>query len=749
MNHKSKRLKYLIRTILYVFLIPGFTVSVQAQSTESTEICGIVQDEAGSPVHLVHVKIQNAGAGDVTNEEGKFCVTHDTTGTFLLQISSVGYETVQQEVDAGTGDKKEVEITLSRRDKELEEIAVTAGAYTTGEEEKMTMSPIEVVTTPGASADIFQTFQSLPGITSIDEGSGMYVRGGDVTEVAFHLDQAPVEHPYRYETPTGGVFGTIPPFLVSETFFSTGGFSAKYGDALSAVLSMESQDRPQVASANLNVGLAAQSAGADLPFGDSFGLRFSGNRSSTEYMFRLNNLEDEFDEAPHSSDGNLSMIYEPDEQNQIKFFNYLSENRVGVPVDEPSFSDVYAGEEQNRLHNLQWSSVFGDWRKQTSLSFNRFKSEREFGGLEINTFDRTWNFRSDWERYLTDNLMLNFGGEWHQKSNQFSGSVPDQDQILDPSSRFAELEETFGVTRFGGYAEAEAELISRLTAVTGLRTDYRPDSEEVVVDPRFRVSYDLNPLSFSFATGRYHQFPEPFTYNEETGNPDIEAQQAWHYIGSAEYRRDLLQFRTEAYYKNYRDLVIEDENLNYSNRGYGDAYGVDLFLKYSEYLRTPFNGWISYSFLRSNRFQPARSADGYRFETAPSDFDITHSLNIVGKMQVISNLSLGAAWRYSTGRPYTPISDAIPDQQHDFYYPIEGPVNSKRLPDFQRLDVNLSYFMPLTSNLSVVLYGSISNVLDRNNVMDYTYNRDYSEREPVYSNYGRFMYFGFTMERQF
>ena len=43
--------------------------------------------------------------------------------------------------------------------------------------------------------------------------------GGDVSETVVLLDQATVVHPYRYESPTGGVFGTIPSFMVQGTVF--------------------------------------------------------------------------------------------------------------------------------------------------------------------------------------------------------------------------------------------------------------------------------------------------------------------------------------------------------------------------------------------------------------------------------------------------------------------------------------------------------------------------------------------------
>jgi hypothetical protein len=88
--------------------------------------------------------------------------------------------------------------------------------------------PIDVYRTPGA--------QALPGVADPDGAAGLFVRGGDVSEVLVSLDDAVIAHPYRYETPTGGFRGAVDPLLISGLAFSTGGFSARFGNVVSAVM---------------------------------------------------------------------------------------------------------------------------------------------------------------------------------------------------------------------------------------------------------------------------------------------------------------------------------------------------------------------------------------------------------------------------------------------------------------------------------------------------------------------------------
>ncbi len=74
--------------------------------------------------------------------------------------------------------------------------------------------------------------------------------------------------------------------------------------------------------------------------------------------------------------------------------------------------------------------------------------------------------------------------------------------------------------------------------------------------------------------------------------------------------------------------------------------------------------------------------------------------------------------------------------------PVEGDVGSRRLPSFQRLDVNLNYYIPLNADQNVVIYLEVINLLNRNNVMDISYNADYSRERKVFTNYARSVYMG-------
>ncbi len=704
---------------------------------------GQVVDETEQPMAFVNVQIVDTTDGAVTGRDGRFAFSTQHLGPHHLSASFIGFEPTRQSLHLTAGDTTTVRLVLRRVLIELGETVVTVSTYTTGEDETVTLTPLEVVTTAGASADIFLTLKTFPGVANVDGGAGLFVRGGDVGETVILLDQATVVHPYKYESPTGGVFGTIPPFMVQGTAFSTGGFSARYGNALSGVLAMESRDLPVQQSYTLGLGLAAGSVGVALPLvEDKLGLRFTGNLSFTDLMFRVNGHRDKFVTTPRGHDENLNLIYQYSSSGRLKLFSFNAGDEIGVEVIEPSFDGLYRNSSDRALYNLQWTDVWADWYIQTSASLNQYETRRQLGNLDLTPHDWTGKMRTDWERVLGAFGVLRLGAEMEHANNQYIGRIP-QGDIFDPEAEVFELDVSYNARRTGAYFEADFKPLRRIVANIGMRADHHNLSADFVIDPRLSARYQFSEdTNARLAWGIYHQFPTPFDYNPTNGNPDLGPQRAQHWIGGLHHERAQFLVRMEAYYKSYHNLVLDDLDLHLVNEGSGRACGVDLFLKYGGFLDTRLSGWIAYSLLRSRRVQVRRLGFEMLREEAPSPFDITHNLTLVTKMQIVGTLSGGLTLKYATGRPITPIVDAVSVADKSYYLPVKGPVGSERLPSLQQINGQLNYVHFFGAGHQAVFYLAVNNLLNRANVLDYEYSTDYTQRQPRTTLFRRSIYFG-------
>ena len=93
--------------------------------------------------------------------------------------------------------------------------------------------------TPGALDNVFRTLQTLPGVAAPQEALGFItVRGGSPDQNLTLLDGVEIHDPYRLY----GLTSAFNPDTIQRFDLATGGFSAKYGDRLSSLLSVESRD---------------------------------------------------------------------------------------------------------------------------------------------------------------------------------------------------------------------------------------------------------------------------------------------------------------------------------------------------------------------------------------------------------------------------------------------------------------------------------------------------------------------------
>jgi hypothetical protein len=122
-----------------------------------------------------------------------------------------------------------------------------------------------------------------------------------------------------------------------------------------------------------------------------------------------------------------------------------------------------------------------------------------------------------------------------------------------------------------------------------------------------------------------------------------------------------------------------------------------------------------------------------------SDYNITHNLSLVLKYNITQSIQVGLNYKYATGKPFTPVIGAKFISYQNIYEPVYGNNNSERLPSYQRLDLRITYLTQLFNNYFSIFYVEGLNILNINNIFDYSYNFDYSNKKKVTSYFGRRM----------
>ncbi|HEY0809824.1 MAG TPA: hypothetical protein VGD49_06655, partial [Longimicrobiales bacterium] len=136
------------------------------------------------------------------------------------------------------------------------------------------------------------------------------------------------------------------------------------------------------------------------------------------------------------------------------------------------------------------------------------------------------------------------------------------------------------------------------------------------------------------------------------------------------------------------------------------------------------SGWASYSFL--NGRVHLRDSDQW----IASATDVRHTLTSVVKFAFGDDWEIGTTTRLGTGKPYTPILGSM--VENGVRQAVYGEIHSDRLPTYARFDTRLTRLLP-TRKGTYVFYIEGLNLLDRRNIMAYTYDASYTRRVPVES----------------
>jgi hypothetical protein len=719
-----------------VALALGAHAATAQASPSSRVVRGLVRAPDSRPIDAANVFIIETLEGTVTGEDGRFSIPTTASGSLTLIVRRLGF--AEQRRLIAENDTAMVVFTLATNGVALAPVTIQAGQYTASEERGATLTPLEVVTTPGTAADVNRAIQSLPGVQAGDEGTALFVRGGDFTETRVFLNDAGLLTPVQLQSPSGTFTGTVDPFLLDGIFFSSGGFGARYGDALSGIAALKTQGRPTRSSATASAGLAAFSGSAALRLSPAVSVRIAGNKSNLDPMFRLNGTDRRYDPPPHGSDLSASAIYSYRPTGEIKLFAIRQTNALAFGVEEASYDGAFTVDARGRHGVATWRDVFGTVSPTITLATSHNESQADFGAFRLaNTTDHTQLF-SQLEWAPAFGVTMRVGGELDRIDTEYDGSIPATGYDVRPGARTTVIASGRTGDRTAGFVEADWRPLTQARVVAGVRTDRSSLTDETTTDPRLSFAWVVpGGLTLTAAWGVYHQVPDPLYFDDSLAVDDLSSMRAQQRILGAQVGGESRMLRVEAYDKRYEDLAQRTRDYDVVAGGTGRARGVDMFAKGRVALGV--SGRLSYSYVSSRRTDP----DARVVTRAP--FDITHTVTAVAERTLLGGLRAAIAYRHATGRPFTPVSGASYDAQQQVYVPAYGDPMSDRLPAFRRLDLSTTYFRALTPQLQSVFFVSLMNALDRDNAQRYRYNADYSRRFIVSSLFDRSVYFGATI----
>lgn len=666
-----------------------FSLAMAVTSAQTT-LSGSVADAHGQPVAAANVYIDGTYDGDTTDDSGNFSFKTTATGKQVLVISLLSYETVRQDIVV---EKYQPQTFIMKENvNTLDAVVISAGTFSAGDNSKVNaLKPLDIVTTAGAAGDIIGALLTLPGTQTVGESGRLFVRGGEADETQTFIDGIRVAQPYGATAENLPARGRFSPFLFSGMTFSTGGYSAEFGEALSSVLLLNTIDEPEQEQTDIALMTVGLGLGNTQKW-DKNSLSFNINYLDLEpYQWAVPQAVDWND--PYRSIAGETVYRRQFDNGLLKVYGAFdhatfSLDQEDINLPEPLRVDIT---NDNFYLNTSYKGFFGDgWSTQTGFSYGYSHNDIGLGPNKVSNAEHSSHIKLKLGRKFSDRFKIAFGG------NAF---ITDFNEEYAEPSGFS-FNSGYANSIGAAYAEADFLFSSAFALKAGVRTSHSGILGETAVEPRVSLAYKAGENGqLSLAYGDFHQTPrqEYLKYFR-----DFKYEKTAHYIVNYMYNNNGRTFRAEGYYKDYNNLVKYDTsmpqfNTQFNNGGSGFAKGIDLFWRDNKTVKN-LEYWVSYSWIDSER-----DYKNYEYGVTPG-YIAPHNFSIVGKYWINSLRSqLGVTHTFNSGRPYD--------------NPNEPAFMNGRTKSYNNVSISWAWLL----SAQKILYFSVSNVTGSDNVFGYTY----------------------------
>ncbi len=613
-----------------------------------------------------------------------------------------------------------------------------------GEINRRTITVEEINTIPGTQGDALKAIQNFPGVARAPFGGGLLaVRGAAPGDSAVYLAYHEIPILFHF----GGLTSVFNSDILTQLDFIPGNFDSRYGDATGGIINVvPRKGRRDGFHGYIDSDLFDTGILMEGPVGKG-SIVGSFRRSYIDLLLPAVIPEDaglSLTAAPRYYDYQFLFDYPVDSGNlSVKWFG--SYDRLEFLFSD---SNDTATDDRDRLSqriyfhraDLAYTKRLGGWDFLFTPSFRHdFVNFFVFDFVRGDIVANALSTRAELGRRLSRNASVRFGTEFTASWFDLSITAPLSTGGGGGSDELATTVAQSNLLLPALYSTMSIQAGKRLTLYPGARLSfYSAPFNKAAVDPRLRMALQAGENSVLKAgVGLYTQAPNPpATWDDTFGNPDLGLERALHTSLGLEHQFEYdIKLEVTGFYKYLWNLRAPSSNLLFDDEGgvrpeiqastgIGHIYGGELLARKA--LTRNLYAWLSYTLMRSTR-RDTPEDDFILF-----DFDQTHILTAIASYKLPRQWQIGARFRLVSGNPQTPITGSVYDGASGVYIPIQGPVNSDRLPPFHQLDIRVDKRW-VYRRLSFLLYVDILNVYNAQNVEGFQYSYNFQQQTQIAS----------------
>ncbi len=791
------------RTLILIVLFISFGTYAQTGT-----IKGLVLDkQSETPLLGASIELLNTenATGVVTDEDGRFVMQDVPVGRQSIRVSYIGFESYSlPNIDVTSGKDVFLNITLTESFNQLDEVVLTGDTNKDTPRNKMASVSTrqfgleEVTRFSGGRSDVGRLAANFAGVSSPDDSrNDIVVRGNSPTGLLWRLEGIPIPSPNHFGTAgtTGGPVSALNPNMLRNSDFMTSAFAAEYGNALGGVFDLgfrngNTDDYEYTLQAGIFTGLEAMAEG---PLGKKKGSFLVAGRYSLIGLLGFG--AGGTSAVPNYNDLSFNLDFGKGALGRLTLFGILGSSNIDFLGDDIDENDLFAAEDENAFVTSNFGVV--GLKHQINMGERSYLRSIVSGSFSGNNFtadrfidkdtpqERTirYTLNEDSETRLT--LSTLFNSKLSNRSTLRIGVLAEnfnvvsllQDRAEQPDLNgdgdpdvftFRDIDEN--VLLVQPYVQGQFRLTEDLTFNAGLHAQYSGLNEQLVLEPRASLGYQLSAdHKVTLGYGLHQQqLPLPILLlNEEVdGNLvqtnktldfvrsnhfvlgyDVKMAQNWR--GKLEvYYQAIDRAGVESFPSSYSTLTegadfgFSNDRVSLVNEGTGTNQGVELTLE--RFFNNGYYGLFTSSFFQSKY----SGSDGIERNTP---FNNEYVVNLLaGKEFKVGRsgrniLFLDTRLTSAGGRYFTPI-DLEASRQAGFEVQQENLAFGEQYDPYFRWD--LKFGIKLNSKekkRSHQFYLDLQNVSANENVFVRRYNRLTNQVDQV-NQIGFFPDFGYRFQ---
>jgi len=734
-----------MKTIFTLFILSA--VGALAQNTQT--IKGQITDKE-SKYLLIGVTVAVVDIdpiiGAATDENGEFKLANVPLGRHTLKINYLGYkEQVMPNVLVSAGKQTIIDFSLTENVTAIDEIVVKSEVDKTATNNEMAVVSArsfnleEAQRYAGSLNDPSRMAANFAGVNGANDArNDIVIRGNSPLGLLWRLEGIEIPNPNHFGSlgSTGGPVSILNTNQLGKSDFMTSAFPANYGNATSGVFDLmlrrpNNEKREHILQIGFN-GLEAgtegyfskkskasyminyrystlgvfQAIGVNIGTGAaipqykdlSFKVELPTAKAGKFTLFGLGGLSNiEFYDSKIDTnkgknnfynDGTQDIVFKSDMGvvglSHLYFFNPTTSAKLVIAASGTS-------------QPISIDTII----RPSLILFKKYE-----GVFDNNRISLNYSVNKKWDRQNTFNVGINIDRiGFSLKDKSADAASTGKPLVAVRNSEGANM-------LYQGWMQWQHKFNERLTMNLGLHTQIFSLNNQIALEPRAGLKYQLNQKStLSLGAGVHNQTqPIFFYYNRTPGtselsNKDLRFTNSNHFVlGYDNSFSKNWRIKTEVYYQSLNNVPIDAKSSTFSmlnvgsnfnlpgndslvNKGTGYNYGAELTLE-----RFFNNGF--YLLGTASLFESKyKGSDGVLRNTA---FNGNYVFNALGgyEFKIGKKITLSADLKstFAGGRRFTPI-DEIASLAQKRIIEIESKAFTTQLPAYFRTDLSIGFKM--------------------------------------------------------